>query len=104
MQGEFDKIKVISSVAEGYDAFLLGDIYCQNATDLLYIVSDGISLEAAVDLLNTRYPDIEVLKLPAWDTVPYDRVSPNIEITAERVQTLGALAKNPTPKKPRIIV
>ena len=104
MQGEFDKIKVISSVAEGYDAFLLGDIYCQNATDLLYIVSDGISLEATVDLLNTRYPDIEVLKLPAWDTVPYDRVSPNIEITAERVQTLGALAKNPTPKKPRIIV
>ena len=104
MQGEFDRIKVISSVAEGYDAFLLGDIYKQNKSDILYIVSDGISLETTADLLHTLSPDIEVLKLPAWDTVPYDRVSPNIEITAERGQTLCALAKNPTSKKPRIII
>ena len=104
MQGDFEKVKVISSVAEGYDAFLLGDIYKQSSTDILYIVSDGLTLETTVDLLKTLYPDVEVLKLPAWDTVPYDRVSPNIEITAERVQTLCALAKNPTVKKPRIIV
>ncbi|MBR1604966.1 MAG: transcription-repair coupling factor [Alphaproteobacteria bacterium] len=104
MQGEFDRIKVISSVAEGYDAFLLGDIYKQIKSDILCIVSDGISLETTADLLHTLSPDIEVLKLPAWDTVPYDRVSPNIEITAERVQTLCALAKNPTQKKPRIII
>ena len=104
MQVEFGKVKVISSVAEGYDAFLLGDIYKQSSADILYIVSDGLTLETTVDLLKTLYPEIEVLKLPAWDTVPYDRVSPNIEITAERVQTLCALAKNPSPKKPRIIV
>lgn len=104
MQSDFEKVKVISSVAEGYDAFLLRDIYKHLTTDLLYIVSDGISLENTADLLKTLAPEIDVLKLPAWDTVPYDRVSPNIEITAERVQTLCALAKNPTPKKPRIII
>lgn len=104
MQGDFEKVKVISSVAEGYDAFLLRDIYKHLTTDLLYIVSDGISLENTADLLKVLAPEIDVLKLPAWDTVPYDRVSPNIEITAERVQTLCALAKNPTPKKPRIII
>ena len=104
MQVDLGKIKVISSVAEGYDAFLLRDIYKHLTTDLLYIVSDGISLENTADLLKVLAPEIEVLKLPAWDTVPYDRVSPNIEIMAERVQTLCALAKNPTPKKPRIIV
>ena len=104
MQGDFEKVKVISSVAEGYDAFLLRDIYKRLTTDLLYIVSDGISLENTADLLKVLAPEIDVLKLPAWDTVPYDRVSPNIEITAERVQTLCALAKNPTPKKPRIII
>lgn len=104
MQADFEKIKVIASVAEGYDAFLLGDIYKQSSSDILYIVSDGLTLETTVDLLKTLYPDVEVLKLPAWDTVPYDRVSPNVEIIAERVQTLCSLAKNPTPKKPRIIV
>ena len=104
MQNNFEKIKVISSVADGYDAFLLGDIYKQAQTDILYIVSDGISLETTVDLLHTLYPDVEVLKLPAWDTVPYDRVSPNIEITAERVQTLCTLAKNPSSKTKRIVV
>ena len=104
MQGDFSKIKMITSVVDGYDAFLLGEVYKQTSNDILYVVSDGVTLEIVADLLNTIFPDIEVLKLPAWDTVPYDRVSPNIEIVAERVQTLCALAKNQTPKKPRIIV
>ena len=93
-----------SAVAEGYDAFLLRDLLHSSKQDILYIVSDGLSLERTAGLLKNIAPEVEVLKFPAWDTVPYDRVSPNAGIVAERVATLGALTLNPNPKKKRIII
>lgn len=104
MQGDFENGSIISPVMDGYDAFLLGDVYDKAVSDILYIVSDGVTLENTADLLRVLRPEIEVLKLPAWDTVPYDRVSPNVNVVAERVQTLCALAKLPTAKKPRIVI
>ena len=45
------------------------------------------------DVLHER----EVLIFPAWDCLPYDRLSPHPDIVAERIETLARLA---TPKKP----
>ena len=36
-------------------------------------------------------PDIEVLSFPAWDCLPYDRVSPNPAVISERIATLSRL-------------
>lgn len=94
----------ISSVPDGYDAFLLAKLQLSAKHDIIYVVSDGVSLEHTAQILNTIAPQIEVLKFPAWDTVPYDRVSPNVNVVASRVETLSTLAQNPTPKKPRIIL
>ena len=33
-----------------------------------------------------------MLAFPAWDCLPYDRISPNAEIAAARMATLAALA------------
>ncbi len=94
----------VSSVPDGYDAFLLAKLQTSAKHDIIYVVSDGVSLEHTAQILNTIAPQIEVLKFPAWDTVPYDRVSPNVNVVATRVGTLSALAQNPNPKKPRIII
>lgn len=94
----------ISSVPDGYDAFLLAKLWEKVKHDILYIVSDGISLENTANILSKLRPEAEILKFPAWDTVPYDRVSPNINVVAVRVNTLSALAQNPTAEKPRIII
>ena len=37
-------------------------------------------------------PETVVLDLPAWDCLPYDRISPNPEILARRMSTLATLA------------
>ena len=37
-------------------------------------------------------PELPVLAFPAWDCLPYDRISPNGEIAARRMATLAALA------------
>ena len=36
---------------------------------------------------------IKVLIFPAWDCLPYDRVSPNIEIQTERMSSLGFISQ-----------
>lgn len=93
----------ISSVAEGFDTFLIND-FCTQSNNILYIVSDGVELVRTADLLHYLNPNLQILKFPAWDTVPYDRVSPNINIVAERIETLSELALNPTPKYPRVVI
>ena len=35
-------------------------------------------------------PEREVLVFPAWDCLPYDRLSPHPDIVAERLETLAA--------------
>ncbi|MFV0626632.1 MAG: transcription-repair coupling factor [Alphaproteobacteria bacterium] len=106
MLNDINKIKglVVSSVVDGYDAILLSELYKKSDKDFLYIVSDGFRMNKTVDLLQYINPDVTVLPFPAWDTVPYDRVSPNADIMGQRIETLSELAVNSTPKKPRIIV
>lgn len=98
------KNQTISGVQEGFDALLLLDILKQSQNDVLYILSDGHKLAQAQENIRFFAPEVKVLSLPAWDTVPYDRVSPNVEIVAERLKTLSELALNPSPKIKRIIL
>ena len=100
------KNKTIASVPDGYDAFLLKELAQSGTADILYIVSDGFALERTASLLEYIAPEITTLKLPAWDTVPYDRVSPNVNIVAQRLETLSKLAAHPNPDKkhPRVII
>lgn len=106
MQYDINKLKgkTISAVQDGYDALLLNNFIAKGAKDILYIVSDGVALERTADILAYLNPKLEILKFPAWDTVPYDRVSPNINIVAQRVETLTSVVSDPNPKKPRITV
>ncbi|MBP5398814.1 MAG: transcription-repair coupling factor [Alphaproteobacteria bacterium] len=102
---KFDKqIKTISSVPEGMEAWLLAELATKTDEDILYIAPDGVSLEQTADILRYIMPEAEVLRFPAWDTVPYDRVSPNPEIVAQRVDVLAQLAVVPENKKKRFII
>ena len=41
--------------------------------------------QSFIDALAFAAPEIEALYLPAWDCQPYDRVSPNAAISAQRM-------------------
>ena len=47
-------------------------------------------------------PEIEILSFPAWDCLPYDRASPSLRATSERLATLHALQRKPD--KPQLVV
>lgn len=99
-----DKPFSLSSVSEGYEAFALNEIWRQSSVDILFVASDGVSMEQTADMLHYINPRVEILKFPAWDTVPYDRVSPNINVISQRVDVMAQLAFAPQSRKPRVIV
>ena len=95
--------KTICRMVDCYDAFWLSKITHSLEHDLLYVVSDGVSARNTASLLSFFDPKAEIMLFPAWDTVPYDRVSPNAEIVANRIKTLDELINNEN-KKPRIVI
>jgi transcription-repair coupling factor (superfamily II helicase) len=67
---------------------------------VLHVARDDRRLEALAEGLQFFAPKLRVVRLPAWDTVPYDRIGPNAEIVATRMAALARLSaaahKGPT--------
>jgi transcription-repair coupling factor (superfamily II helicase) len=89
---------IAAGVPEGYDAFLLAAIARRLPSDtafqqaVLHIARDDQRLAAIRSQLEFFAPGAEILTFPAWDCVPYDRVSPDTEIESRRIATLARLA------------
>ncbi len=81
---------LLSGAPEGFDAKLLADELAKGRP-VLHIARDDRRLEAMRSALGFFAPDAVVLSFPAWDCLPYDRVSPNPDISAARMATLAAL-------------
>ena len=69
---------------------------------MLYIAASDRDMEATHASLAFFAPDAEILTLPAWDCLPYDRASPNASVLAGRVVTLARLSARAA--FPRIIL
>ena len=97
---------------EGYDAFVVADLARALAragesapAALVFVARDGVRAQAFIDALAFAAPEIEALYLPSWDCQPYDRVSPNAAISAERMTALARLARTRGAiERPRMLV
>lgn len=61
---------------------------------LLVIVDSNEAVERCVRELHyftSQYPDLEVLALPDWETLPYDNFSPHQDILSDRLRALFQL-------------
>jgi len=74
------------------------------ATSLAVICRDGPRMNALARALGFFAPEIEVLELPAWDCLPYDRVSPHAAVLAQRVLTLSRLARVEGRDRPAVLL
>jgi transcription-repair coupling factor (superfamily II helicase) len=57
----------------------------------VFIAPDEAAMRALADAARFFAPEVEVLTFPAWDCLPYDRASPALAISAERLATLHRL-------------
>ncbi len=82
---------ILGGAPEGYDAKLVARELARGAP-VIHVARDDKRLEAMRAALSVMAPETVVLDLPAWDCLPYDRISPNPEILARRMSSLAALA------------
>lgn len=92
----------LAGVPEGYAAVISAEA-AKQTKDVLFIGRDDARLAEIAAELAFFAPETEVLTFPAWDTVPYDRVSPNADIVAGRVETLIRLRAGKS-GRPRIVL
>ncbi|MBV9346457.1 MAG: hypothetical protein JO245_00620, partial [Pseudolabrys sp.] len=81
----------LAQVADSSEGLVLGDLAravaaAQNApaVSLAVICRDGQRMQALSRAFGFFAPDVEVIEFPAWDALPYDRVSPHATVVAQR--------------------
>ena len=99
---ELRQVATIYGAPEGYDALLLIKRLSDHKGPLLHVARDESRLNRMFDMLAFYLPSLEILRFPAWDCLPYDRVSPNPAVTSERIATLARLLEPTT--KPRLVL
>jgi transcription-repair coupling factor (superfamily II helicase) len=81
------------------NSFLLKDIAENNNKPLIYVASNDINANNISKSLKHLLPDWEILSFPAWDCQAYDRISPNNQITCQRLFCLSRLIISDNPKQ-----
>ncbi|MEO9530219.1 MAG: transcription-repair coupling factor, partial [Roseibium sp.] len=86
----------LASVPDGAESFALARMLAEAGDDglaLVFIARDATRMSMISEALGFFDSSVEILQLPAWDCLPYDRVSPNAAISARRLLALGQLAR-----------
>jgi transcription-repair coupling factor (superfamily II helicase) len=81
---------------------LIGPAGDQGADGLLYVASSERRADEVGRALRQFAPAVEVLVLPPWDCLPYDRASPSRECMGRRAAVLARLSEPPS--GPRVLV
>ena len=89
---------------EGHDAATIGGLVGAGAArSWLHVCRDDGRMARFAEALGFFHPHLTQLTFPAWDCLPYDRISPNGEITSRRIDTLTRLASGEE-KRPLVVL
>jgi transcription-repair coupling factor (superfamily II helicase) len=84
---------IVSGAPEGLDGKIAGELARQAGDRLvLHVARDDQRAAMLVESIAFFHPQVEVISFPAWDCLPYDRVSPAAEILSRRLSALTRLA------------
>lgn len=87
--------QIFSGVPSGYEAFVLAKFVQKQS--VVYVASSEKKALRTYDILKSISPKTKALFYPAWDTVPYDRVSPSADIVGAQIDCLMQLAHSKNP-------
>lgn len=83
----------LGEAPEGFDALVLADmVRAAGGGVTVHVAREDARMAALAEALGFFAPEIEIIIFPAWDCLPYDRVSPNADISARRMAALSQLA------------
>ena len=82
----------VTGAPGGFDAFLAAEAAVRSKGVVLFVLGDDVHAQSAIEAVRFFAPEVPVLSFPAWDCLPYDRVSPKPDIESTRLATLARLA------------
>ncbi len=95
--------RIFCGVPQGMQGIVLAELAQSHRSEapdapvsLVFVARDGPRMQRLADVLRQIMPGHPVLTLPAWDCLPYDRVSPNAITIAARMNALATLASPKT--------
>ncbi len=81
----------IGGAPEGFQPLVLADMARAAQNRVVYIARDASVASAMRNMLAFFAPDVPQLYFPAWDCLPFDRLSPQVAVMSQRMATLAAL-------------
>jgi transcription-repair coupling factor (superfamily II helicase) len=101
----------LAGVADGAEGLVVADLARvvaaradAPATSLVVVCRDGPRMAALARALDFFAPDLGVQEFPAWDCLPYDRVSPHAGFLAQRMTALSRLVRIKGYDRPSILL
>jgi transcription-repair coupling factor (superfamily II helicase) len=99
---------VLSGVPDGAEGFVIADLARAlaarpDAPGLIVLCRDGPRMAALSGAVRFFAPELAIVEFPAWDSQPYDRVSPHAAVVAERMAALARLAAAPAGRHPVVL-
>ncbi len=82
----------LSGCPAGYEPWLMADLARAAKGRAVFIASDDAAARALIDAATYFAPELETISFPAWDCLPFDRASPSLRVTADRLAALAALS------------
>ena len=96
----------LSGVPAGFQPWLLADIaraaFGSGKGRVLFVAPDDALMRAVADTAHYFAPEIDMIEIPAWDCLPYDRASPSLNAASARLAGLHALQA--APSGPQLVV
>ncbi|HYJ28788.1 MAG TPA: transcription-repair coupling factor [Allosphingosinicella sp.] len=97
-----DRPMTLAGAPSGFLPWLTADLARAAKGRAVFIAPDEAAMRHLQDAAGFFAPELEILAFPAWDCLPYDRSSPSLRSTAERLATLHALQRQSD--KPRLLL
>ncbi len=99
-----DGAAVVSGAPDGFDAVAFAAALRMRGGVGLFVTRDegrAASAEAAIGFF---LPELELVRLPGWDNLPYDRISPTPAVAAQRSAVLARLANRKDGEGPLLVI
>ncbi len=83
----------LARLAPGALPWLLADTARAASGRVVFVAADEAQARGMAEAAQFFVPELSVIHVPAWDCLPYDRASPSLRSSAERLAGLAALTR-----------
>ena len=81
----------LTRVVRGSQPLVMADLARASKGRAVFIAADDAAMRSVSEAAEYFAPEAEIIEFPAWDSLPYDRASPALSISAQRLSALHRL-------------